>query len=75
MAHNADQIAADAKRLADHHCPECNADFRPMKRADVSAHIDHEFLHGEERVHDRTDYGRRYRALRAYVAERFHEVN
>lgn len=75
MAHSPEQIAADAERLRDHRCPECNTSFKDMKRVAIEGHIAHEFPHGELVEHMVTDYGRRYRALRAYLVERFREVN
>lgn len=69
--HSPEQREADAKAIAAHRCPETGVDLKPMTSSQVESHIVHTFPHGDETVHQTTDYGRRYRALRAYQAERF----
>lgn len=74
MAHLQDQIDADSAALAAHRCPECGRDLKPMTRVSLQSHIDHEFPHGGNFEHQVTDYGRRFRALCAYLQKRFTQV-
>ena len=71
MAHLQDQIDADKQAIAAHRCPECGIDLKPLAKRAIQSHVDFEFPHGDLSEHQRSDYGRRYRALLDYLGTRF----
>jgi hypothetical protein len=67
MLHDQDQIKRDKAAIDAGRCPETGIDLTAV---DIENHIASYFPHGDKPEHAQTDYGRRYRLIRAFGERR-----